>query len=87
MDWIVYVKGVIERKEFVMKVDYIFKVSVIIMYLRDILDIEIGGEVVENLFVFYNYMFECLGDVYVKNDLKIFDEVFSLLIFIWDVWV
>lgn len=76
-----------ECKELVIKVDYIFKVSVIIMYLWDMFDLDVGGEVVENMFVLYNYMIECLNDVYFNNDLNMLDEVFSLLILIWDVWV
>jgi len=87
LDRIAYAKGATERKEFATKADYISKASAIIMHLRDTLDIEIGGEVAENMFALYNYMLERLGDAHVKNDLKILDEVSSLLSPIRDAWV
>ena len=83
LDRIAYAKGATERKEFAT----ISKASAIIMHLRDTLDIKIGGEVAENMFALYNYMLERLGDAHVKNDLKILDEVSSLLSPIRDAWV
>ncbi|GEA03248.1 B-type flagellar protein FliS [Alteromonas sp. KUL17] len=87
LDRIAYAKGATERNELATKADFISKASAIIMHLRDTLDMEIGGEVGENLFALYNYMLERLGDAHVKNDLKILDEVSSLLTPIRDAWV
>lgn len=87
LDRIAYAKGATERNELATKADFISKASAIIMHLRDTLDMEIGGEVAENLFALYNYMLERLGDAHVKNDLKILDEVSSLLTPIRDAWV
>lgn len=66
---------------------FILKVMVIIIYLCDMLDVKVGGEVVENMFVFYEFMIEKLNEVYVNNDIKLLDEVFLLLLLIRDVWV
>lgn len=52
------------------------------MNLCDMLDLEVGGEMVENLYVLYDFMIEKLNEVYVKNSLQMFDEVINLLIFI-----
>ncbi|WP_339349589.1 flagellar export chaperone FliS [uncultured Alteromonas sp.] len=87
LDRIAYAKGATERKELVAKADYISKASAIIMHLRDTLDIEIGGEVAENMFALYNYMLERLGGAHVKNDVNILDEVTSLLTPIRDAWI
>jgi flagellar protein FliS len=87
LDRIAYAKGAMERKELIEKADYISKASAIIMHLRDTLDLELGGEVASNLFSLYNYMVEQLSNAHVKNDLKILDEVSSLLTPIRDAWV
>lgn len=87
LDRIAYAKGAMERKELVSKADFISKASAIIMHLRDTLDLEIGGEVAENMFALYNYMVERLGDAHVNNDLNMLDEVSSLLTPIRDAWV
>ena len=87
LDRIAYAKGAMERKELIEKADYISKASAIIIHLRDTLDLELGGEVANNLFSLYNYMVEQLGNAHVKNDLKILDEVSSLLTPIRDAWV
>jgi len=60
LDRIAYAKGAMERKELVIKADYISKASAIIMHLRDTLDLDVGGEVAENMFALYNYMIERL---------------------------
>lgn len=87
LDRIAYAKGAMERKELVSKADFISKASAIIMHLRDTLDLEVGGEVAENMFALYNYMVERLGDAHVNNDLNMLDEVSSLLTPIRDAWV
>ena len=87
LDRIAYAKGAMERKELIVKAEYISKASAIIIHLRDTLDVEVGGEVAENLFALYNYMVERLGDAHVNNDLKMLDEVSSLITPIRDAWV
>ncbi|AFT94468.1 flagellar export chaperone FliS [Alteromonas sp. 07-89-2] len=87
LDRIAYAKGAMERKELVVKADYISKASAIIMHLRDTLDLEVGGEVAENMFALYNYMVERLNDAHFNNNLNMLDEVSSLLTPIRDAWV
>lgn len=87
LDRIAYAKGAMERKEFDVKANFISKASAIIMHLRDTLDIDVGGEVAENMFALYNYMIERLSDAHINNNLNILDEVSSLLTPIRDAWV
>ena len=86
LDRIAYAKGAMERKEFDVKADFISKASAIIMHLRDTLDIDVGGEVAENMFALYNYMIERLSDAHINNNLNILDEVSSLLTPSRDAW-
>ncbi|AEF04202.1 MULTISPECIES: flagellar export chaperone FliS [Alteromonas] len=87
LDRIAYAKGAMERKDLITKADFISKTSAILMHLRDTLDLEIGGEVAQNMFNLYDYMIQRLNDAHVNNDLKLLDEVSSLLTPIRDAWV
>ena len=87
LDRIAYAKGAMERKDLIVKADYIQRQVQIIMHLRDTLDLKVGGEVAENMFALYNYMVERLGDAHINNDLNMLDEVSSLLTPIRDAWV
>ena len=87
LDRVAYAKGAMERKELSSKADFISKATAILIHLRDTLDLEIGGEVAQNLFSLYNYMIERLGDAHINNNLNILDEVSSLLTPIRDAWV
>ena len=87
LDRIAYAKGAVERKDLITKADFISKTSAILMHLRDTLDLEIGGEVAQNMFNLYDYMIQRLNDAHVNNDLKLLDEVSSLLTPIRDAWV
>ena len=87
LDRIAYAKGAMERKDLIVKADYISKTSAILMHLRDTLDLEAGGDVADNLQALYNYMIERLNDAHINNDLNILDEVSSLLAPIRDAWV
>ncbi len=87
LDRIAYAKGAMERGEFASKSELISKVNAILLYLRDTLDMEAGGEVSQNLFALYDYMITRIGDAHVQNDLNILDEVSNLLTPIRDAWV
>ncbi|MEW9797589.1 flagellar export chaperone FliS [Alteromonas sp. CYL-A6] len=87
LDRIAYAKGAMERKEYGVKGDYISRATAIVMHLRDTLDLEVGGEVAQNMFSLYDYMIERLGDAHIKNDLNILDEITSLLTPIRDAWL
>ena len=87
LDRIAYAKGAMERKDFVEKASFISKSNAIIMHLRDTLDLELGGEVAQNMFALYNYMIERLSSAHISNDVSMLDEVSSLLAPIRDAWV
>lgn len=69
----------IERKNLEGKSEQISKASAIITALRDCLDFELGGEVVQNLYALYDYMLERLLDASLKNDAAIIEEILSLI--------
>ncbi|MBU3022169.1 flagellar export chaperone FliS [Aestuariibacter sp. A3R04] len=87
LDRLAYAKGAMERKEYAAKSEFLSRVTAILMNLRDTLDLDVGGEVAENMFSLYEYMIERTGEAHVRNDLQILDEVISLLTPIRDAWV
>ena len=87
LDRLAFAKGAMERKEFAAKSEFLSRVTAILMNLRDTLDMDVGGEVAENMFSLYEYMIERTGEAHVRNDLQILDEVISLLTPIRDAWV
>ena len=87
LDRIAYAKGAMERKDFAAKSDYLSRVTAILMNLRDTLDLDVGGEVAQNMYALYDYMVERISEGHVRNDLNMLDEVISLLTPIRDAWV
>lgn len=87
LDRMAYAKGCIERKEFEGKAEHMSRASAIVMNLRDTLDLEVGGEVADNMYSLYDYMLQRLTDATIQNSVKILDEVISLLTPIRDAWL
>ncbi|QJR81822.1 flagellar export chaperone FliS [Alteromonas pelagimontana] len=87
LDRIAYAKGAMERKEIAAKGEFLSKATAILINLRDTLDLNVGGEVAQNMYALYDYMVERLTDAHVKNDLQILDEVTNLLSPIRDAWL
>ncbi|MEC7691407.1 MAG: flagellar export chaperone FliS [Pseudomonadota bacterium] len=87
IDRIAFAKGLIERKDFSAKSEYISRAHAIIMHLRDTLDVEVGGETAQNMFALYEYMLEQLQEGHLRNDINYLNEVISLLTPIRDAWV
>ncbi|CAI4171679.1 Flagellar secretion chaperone FliSB [Alteromonas macleodii] len=87
LDRIAYAKGAMARKEYAQKSEHISRANSILIHLRDTLDLDIGGELSENLFSLYNYMIERLTDAHTQNDQMQLDEVSSLLGPIRDAWL
>jgi flagellar protein FliS len=81
-----YAKGCIERKDLAGKSDHLSRVNAILLHLRDTLDLDVGGEVAENLYALYQYMMQRLVDANVQNNLQIMDEVITLLLPIKTAW-
>jgi flagellar protein FliS len=86
LDRIAYAKGCMERKDFAGKAEHLSRVNAILLNLRDTLDLDVGGDVAQNLYSLYEYMITRLLDANVQNSLQILDEVISLLLPIKKAW-
>ena len=86
LDRMAYAKGSMERKEYATKSEHISRATTIIQNLRDTIDLSVEAEVTENLFSLYDYMVSRLIDANVQNNLKILDEVISLMLPIKNAW-
>ncbi len=87
LDRMAYAKGCMERKDLAGKSEHLSRVSAILINLRDTLDLDIGGEVADNLYSLYDYMVQRLVDANVQNSLQIMDEVINLLLPIKTAWL
>jgi flagellar protein FliS len=86
LDRMAYAKGCMERKDFAGKAEHLSRVNAILLNLRDTLDLDVGGDVAQNLYSLYEYMITRLLDASVQNSLQILDEVISLLLPIKKAW-
>jgi flagellar protein FliS len=86
LDRMAYAKGCMERKDFAGKAEHLSRVNAILLNLRDTLDLDVGGDVAQNLYSLYEYMITRLLDANVQNSLQILDEVISLLLPIKKAW-
>ncbi len=87
LDRLAYAKGAIERKEFESKSELLSRVTAIFMNLRDTLDLDVGGEISQNLYGLYDYMIDQINKAHVDNKLEPIDEVIQLFSPIRDAWV
>lgn len=87
LDKMAYAKGCMERKDFAGRSEHLSRSTAILINLRDTLDLDVGGEVSENLYALYDYMIQRLTDANLENSLQIVDEVISLLTPIKDAWL
>ncbi|WP_412972734.1 flagellar export chaperone FliS [Glaciecola sp. MF2-115] len=86
LDRMAYAKGCMERKDFAGKSEHLSRVNAILINLRDTLDLDVGGEIAENLYGLYEFMVQRLLDANVQNNLQIMDEVINLLLPIKTAW-
>ena len=86
LDRMAYAKGAIERKDFEGKAEHLSRATAILINLRDTLDMELKNEITENLYALYDFMLQRLTDANIQNDLKIMDEVISLMLPIKTAW-
>ena len=86
LDRMAYAKGCMERKDLAGKSEHLSRVSAILLNLRDTLDLNVGGEVAQNLYALYEFMVQRLLDANVQNSLQIMDEVINLLLPIKTAW-
>lgn len=86
LDRLAKAKGQIERRDLAGKSETITRASAIIMSLSASLDMDVGGEVAQNLASLYDYMNNRLQDANVTLDTKAIDEVSFLLSEIKEAW-
>lgn len=86
LDRMAYAKGCMERKDYAGKSENISRCTAIVMNLRDTLDMQSGSDISDKLFSLYDYMIQRMIDANVQNNLKIMDEVISLLLPIKTAW-
>ncbi len=86
LDRLAKAKGQIERRDLAGKSETITPASAIIMSLSASLDMDVGGEVAQNLASLYDYMNNRLQDANVTLDTKAIDEVSFLLSEIKEAW-
>lgn len=79
-------KGAMERKEYEAKAEHFSKATAIILNLRDTLDLDVGGELGQNLFALYDYIVRRLNDANIQNSVKIMEEVIELMLPIKNAW-
>lgn len=86
LDRMAYAKGCIERKDLAGKSEHLSRVNAILINLRDTLDLDVGGDIAQNLYSLYEFMVQRLLDANVQNSLQIMDEVINLLLPIKTAW-
>lgn len=69
----------LEREDFESKGSNIAKAIDIINELNTVLDLEQGGQIAQNLRSLYNFMHQHLANANVKKDIKMIQEVVTLL--------
>ena len=67
--------------------NYVVKAQRIVFELMTSLDMEIGGEIAQNLFRLYEYLHYQLIQADIKKDVTILDEVLTHLKLLRDTWV
>jgi flagellar protein FliS len=86
LDRMAYSKGCMERKDFAGKAEHLSRVNAILLNLRDTLDLDVGGDVAQNLYALYEFMIRQLQEANVQNNLQTIDEVINLLLPIKKAW-
>lgn len=69
----------IEAGNYTEKGRYIVRVQDIINELNIVLDMEIGGEIAENLRNIYNFNYKHLSEANIKKDIKMIQDVITVL--------
>lgn len=76
----------IENKDIELTHNNLIKAQNIISELRDTLDMEIGGELANNLYALYNYFNRRLVQANIKKEIEPVDEVLEHLRGLRDTW-
>jgi flagellar protein FliS len=86
LDKLAYAKGCIERNDLQGRSEHISKVIAIFVNLRDTLDMEVGGEVAQNLYSLYDYFLTQLSSLSSENGKEVISEVSELFYPIKESW-
>ena len=86
LEKILAAKGFMANKDIAKKGEHISWAISIVDSLRSCLNVELGGEVAQNLADLYDYMERRLLEANIKNDPEILDEVGQLIIQIKSSW-
>ncbi len=79
-------KGAMERKEFAVKSQTISKAMTIIAALQNSLDMDVGGEVSQNLWSLYDFMINHLMLASRENNTAKVDDVIDIMLKIKSAW-
>ena len=79
-------KGAIERKDFVVKSKSVSKAMTIIAALQNSLDMDVGGEVSENLWSLYDFMVNHLMQASRESSMSKIDDVMEIMLKIKSAW-
>lgn len=79
-------KGAIERKDFVVKSKSVSKAMTIIAALQNSLDMDVGGEVSENLWSLYDFMVNHLMQASRESSIAKIDDVMEIMLKIKSAW-
>jgi flagellar protein FliS len=79
-------KGAIERKDFVVKSKSVSKAMTIIAALQNSLDMDVGGEVSENLWSLYDFMVNHLMQASRESSVAKIDDVMEIMLKIKSAW-
>ena len=79
-------KGAIERKDFVLKSKSVSKAMTIIAALQNSLDMDVGGEVSENLWSLYDFMVNHLMQASRESSVAKIDDVMEIMLKIKSAW-
>ena len=79
-------KGAIERKDFVVKSKSVSKAMTIIAALQNSLDMDVGGEVSENLWSLYDFMVNHLMQASRESSISKIDDVMEIMLKIKSAW-
>lgn len=79
-------KGAIERKDFTVKSHTISKSISIISALQNSLDMDVGGEISDQLFSLYEFMITHLADASKENSVSKIQDVMDILLSIKSAW-
>lgn len=79
-------KGAMERKDYTVKSQTISKAISIIGALQQSLDMDLGGEISDNLFSLYDFMINHLVDASRENSVTKVQDVMDILLSIKSAW-